>query len=597
MVLMASYLVRREHAMDRRLTLLFTIAVALAVALPQTAAAGSWSPPGVLGTAAEADAAMDADGTAVAVWNDDGAIRVSVRAPKGGFSAPATVSTGGGTSPRVAVGGGVGLVAWNQGGTLAVARATAAGVARIAVPATTVYSVADVGVFPDGSGIVAWDDAAHQIEAVVLTAAGGFQSPSVLSASDPGSNEQHQAPTVAVARNGRAVVTWRSMQVAADLRLYRAHAAYRPAGGRFGGQELIAMMAGPSDTIFHGVVLGDVRPAIDASGNVDVMLRTITILPAFLDTDTVAALTRHGGSWSSTGALARAQTQPSVLSGDLAFSPAGAAIAAVGTASNESATSSVGTSVRPPGSGAYAAAGAIETSTFPADAVRDARIAPLANGRVVVAFRRGAAVRAAVGAPGGAFATTSLGSSATGIPVLSAAGGSEAVAAWLAGQGGRSTLNVALFADGAATAPPSPARDLVAPSLTALRLSPARFAVSGTRRGAPAARRAPTGTTIRWRLTERAKVTLRFERFRPGHRRSGRCVAGQPSRGQRPCLRMVVVGTMVRQAGAGVTAIRFGGTVRGRALRPGRYRLTATATDAARNRSRARRALFTVVGQ
>jgi hypothetical protein len=73
-------------------------------------------------------------------------------------------------------------------------------------------------------------------------------------------------------------------------------------------------------------------------------------------------------------------------------------------------------------------------------------------------------------------------------------------------------------------------------------------------------------------------VTFRVDRTRPGVKR-----------------RVVLQGSFVRTVPKGRATLRFTGFVRGRALRPGRYVLTAIARDAVGNRSRAKRTTFTVV--
>jgi hypothetical protein len=76
--------------------------------------------------------------------------------------------------------------------------------------------------------------------------------------------------------------------------------------------------------------------------------------------------------------------------------------------------------------------------------------------------------------------------------------------------------------------------------------------------------------TIRFRLSERATVTLRLQR-RVGRRY-------RTTRGQ------------LRRAGrAGVNTVRFSGRLGGRRLRPGAYRLVVTARDAAGNQAPAKR--------
>jgi hypothetical protein len=58
---------------------------------------------------------------------------------------------------------------------------------------------------------------------------------------------------------------------------------------------------------------------------------------------------------------------------------------------------------------------------------------------------------------------------------------------------------------------------------------------------------------------------------------------------------VITVGTLLRRARAGRTALRFGGFVYGRSLAVGAYRVAARVTDRAGNVSRARRAPFTIV--
>jgi hypothetical protein len=84
------------------------------------------------------------------------------------------------------------------------------------------------------------------------------------------------------------------------------------------------------------------------------------------------------------------------------------------------------------------------------------------------------------------------------------------------------------------------------------------------------------GTRFRYTLSEAARVTIAIQRRRP----SGR---------------YRTVGRLAAKATRGVNRIRFSGRIRGRALRPGRYRAVIRATDAAKNRSAPRRARFRIV--
>jgi hypothetical protein len=572
-----------------------TLAFLALIACP--AAAAGWSSPGTIGAADEADAAMSTAGGAVLVWSDKGAIRVALRPPRGAFGTPATLSPTGGTSPRVALdGSGRGVITWVQHGSLALARVTPAGVSPVVAPAAPVRTAPDAAVFADGSALIAWDDyGEHQIKAALLPADGSFGPVTDLSRATAEPGEQARSPRVAVGLRGDATVTWVSLQIAANLWLYRARAAIRPPGGPFGAPELFANTNGPSDTIFQGSVLGDAIPVVGAPGDAHALISSTMFLPGFRDTEVAGVVSRPAGGgspWPSAGVSVHSDGQPDPVSGDLASSADGV-FAVLGTAAGgDPLVSSVTASVRRTGASTFTAPFTVDSAPFASAGLRDARVAPLRNGRLVVAYRRGGGLRVAVGAPGAAFAITDLaGAGVPEAPVVAAAGGSEALTAWLASSGGGRALQVAVY-DDAAGSPSSPAADRTAPSLTRLAVVPRRFSVRTQRR---AARRAAAarGGTITWRLSEAASVTLRVDRTLPGRRRAGRCVA-RSARG-RTCSRHVLVGAMARKAPRGTTRMRFGGFVRGRPLRPGAYRLSVTAKDAAGNRSATRRVAFVVV--
>lgn len=101
--------------------------------------------------------------------------------------------------------------------------------------------------------------------------------------------------------------------------------------------------------------------------------------------------------------------------------------------------------------------------------------------------------------------------------------------------------------------------DTTAPILTRVRLARRTVCVIGLSRSC-----ASSGGTIRFRVNEAATIVV------DGRRRERR---GAPS--------LLKVATL---AGAG--SVRFGSKIEGLRLRPGAYRLTVTAVDAAGNRSR-----------
>jgi hypothetical protein len=121
-------------------------------------------------------------------------------------------------------------------------------------------------------------------------------------------------------------------------------------------------------------------------------------------------------------------------------------------------------------------------------------------------------------------------------------------------------------------APLTTGSDVVAPRISRLRLSHARFRAA---RSGPALA-ALTGTRVSLTLSEAATVTFRVRRL---------------SGGRRVLLR----GRIVRKLAAGTSRLRYRGRLAGRRLRPGRYTLILRARDAAGNRSSAHRVSFTIV--
>jgi hypothetical protein len=137
----------------------------------------------------------------------------------------------------------------------------------------------------------------------------------------------------------------------------------------------------------------------------------------------------------------------------------------------------------------------------------------------------------------------------------------------------------------------------VAPVIHSARMTPRTWR-RGTRLPR-ASRRSPLGTTISVNLNEAAKMRLAFSQARAGRRVGRRCVApSRANRHRRACVRTVSVGSMSFNAHGGVNRIRFQGRLsRRHTLRPGRYKLTITATDEAGSRSRARVLAFTVLAR
>jgi hypothetical protein len=143
-----------------------------------------------------------------------------------------------------------------------------------------------------------------------------------------------------------------------------------------------------------------------------------------------------------------------------------------------------------------------------------------------------------------------------------------------------------------------PEPDATAPVVSRFLATRSRFRVARQATALTAAAgRVRAGTTLRYGLSEAARVAVKVERQLPGRQTKGRCVKPAPRlEAGRRCTRMVPAGTLVRSGRAGANAVRFSGRLGRRALPAGRYRVTLVATDAAGNRSRPARLVLRIVG-
>jgi PKD domain len=135
----------------------------------------------------------------------------------------------------------------------------------------------------------------------------------------------------------------------------------------------------------------------------------------------------------------------------------------------------------------------------------------------------------------------------------------------------------------------------LSPGLTGVRVVPSAFAPLPS--GNSIVSQRSRGATVRYTLSEAARVRFSVQRRTTGRRVGRRCVkTTRRNRSRRRCTRFVSVrGSFTHAGAAGRNRFRFSGRVRRRALRRGRYRLVARATDAAGNRSNVRRAGFRIV--
>lgn len=132
------------------------------------------------------------------------------------------------------------------------------------------------------------------------------------------------------------------------------------------------------------------------------------------------------------------------------------------------------------------------------------------------------------------------------------------------------------------------------PTVSGFSFAPSTFAAATS----PSAAAATSGTTIRFRLSEKAaRVTIAFRRGLPGRKVRGRCAKPTSALRKRPaCTRWVLVGAITKSnLSAGRRTVRFSGRLRGRQLVPGRYRATIVVVDKDHHRSKRKTATFSVM--
>lgn len=138
-----------------------------------------------------------------------------------------------------------------------------------------------------------------------------------------------------------------------------------------------------------------------------------------------------------------------------------------------------------------------------------------------------------------------------------------------------------------------PGPDTTAPLVSRFRLTNNPFVV---RRAAAKPKKHKKGTAFRYTLSEAASVKIVIAQRRAGRRKGRRCVAPTKKlRRAKKCTRITRKGTLRRASRQGANTVAFSGQIGGKALRPGRYQATLTATDAAGNASIPKRVLFRIV--
>ncbi|MCW3056754.1 MAG: hypothetical protein JWO21_723 [Solirubrobacterales bacterium] len=145
---------------------------------------------------------------------------------------------------------------------------------------------------------------------------------------------------------------------------------------------------------------------------------------------------------------------------------------------------------------------------------------------------------------------------------------------------------------------PTPPKPLLQPpSLSSVSVTNKRFRVS-RRTTAVFARKAPLGTTFRFRLSAPAKVTIKITKTAPGLRRGHSCLAPSAKlrrKHAKRCTRILTLGTLTRSSEpTGSHRVAFSGRIGARPLRPGTYIAVVRASNAAGS-SKPMSVSFTVV--
>jgi hypothetical protein len=140
--------------------------------------------------------------------------------------------------------------------------------------------------------------------------------------------------------------------------------------------------------------------------------------------------------------------------------------------------------------------------------------------------------------------------------------------------------------------------EAAAAQVTSLRVSPKRFAAAV--RGATAGKVKPKkgeGARVRYTVSESAQVRFTVRRVLVGRRVRGKCLRRTTANQRaRRCTRDVRLrGQMDLEAVQGESRFRFRGRWGGKTLRPGRYKLIATAIDASGIPGKAKVARFRIV--
>jgi hypothetical protein len=140
--------------------------------------------------------------------------------------------------------------------------------------------------------------------------------------------------------------------------------------------------------------------------------------------------------------------------------------------------------------------------------------------------------------------------------------------------------------------------DKTAPVISAFTSSQARFRVS--RNGAVISKHAAVGTTVGVSLSETSTVNFTVVRQSSGRLVGGTCKpATHTNHAAKKCVRSIATKSFTRSLPVGASSFAFSGryALAGKdvSLKPGRYKMTGVATDAAGNKSAPNSLSFQIV--
>ncbi len=142
-----------------------------------------------------------------------------------------------------------------------------------------------------------------------------------------------------------------------------------------------------------------------------------------------------------------------------------------------------------------------------------------------------------------------------------------------------------------------PTPDTKAPNVTGYRLSASTFIAANIGDSIAAAKKPPVGTNVSYTLSEPATVKFTVEQAAKGRKVKGKCVKSTRSNRKKPkCTRYKPLkGSFTHAGNQGKNSFKFSGRLNGKKLKPGKYRLVGTATDAAGNVSKSTSVKFKIV--